>query len=187
MYADNATPKQVAFIESLLKDRDVDDEQKADILLELHGAPTADGDSLGLGMMKGRASHTIDWLTKLPRKAQPVTASYATHKFPDVAEGRYAIEHEGVLKFFRVEKPVTGKYAGWTFLDVQASDELHPIKKFETKFQILDVISKAPHEAQLRYAAELGRCYVCGRTLTDEQSRALGIGPVCRGEKGVEE
>jgi uncharacterized protein DUF6011 len=31
-----------------------------------------------------------------------------------------------------------------------------------------------------RFAEELGRCYRCGKHLTDETSRALGIGPVCR-------
>jgi len=30
------------------------------------------------------------------------------------------------------------------------------------------------------YGTELGECGVCGRTLTDEKSRAYGIGPVCR-------
>lgn len=30
------------------------------------------------------------------------------------------------------------------------------------------------------YAMESGRCYVCGRTLTDPVSIELGIGPICR-------
>jgi hypothetical protein len=30
-----------------------------------------------------------------------------------------------------------------------------------------------------RYAELIGRCYVCGRTLTDPDSRARGIGPIC--------
>ena len=35
-------------------------------------------------------------------------------------------------------------------------------------------------EAQVLFGREIGRCGVCGKTLTDETSRALGIGPVCR-------
>jgi uncharacterized protein DUF6011 len=31
----------------------------------------------------------------------------------------------------------------------------------------------------VRYGQELGECGHCGRTLTDEASRAAGIGPVC--------
>jgi hypothetical protein len=35
-------------------------------------------------------------------------------------------------------------------------------------------------EAAARYGRELGQCGLCGRDLTDEASRAAGIGPVCR-------
>lgn len=34
--------------------------------------------------------------------------------------------------------------------------------------------------ASMKYATELGRCYCCGKELTDPLSRALGIGPDCR-------
>lgn len=34
--------------------------------------------------------------------------------------------------------------------------------------------------AQVLFGREIGRCGVCGKTLTDETSRRLGIGPVCR-------
>ena len=36
-----------------------------------------------------------------------------------------------------------------------------------------------PAGAALRYAQELGRCSRCNRTLTDEASRARGLGPEC--------
>lgn len=35
-------------------------------------------------------------------------------------------------------------------------------------------------EAMLRFGRELGTCGHCGRDLTNEESRAAGIGPVCR-------
>jgi hypothetical protein len=34
--------------------------------------------------------------------------------------------------------------------------------------------------AAMRYGKELGRCGVCDMPLTNEESRELGIGPVCR-------
>lgn len=34
--------------------------------------------------------------------------------------------------------------------------------------------------ARERYGREIGRCGICNRTLTDEESRRIGIGPVCR-------
>lgn len=41
-----------------------------------------------------------------------------------------------------------------------------------------------PKEAMLRYGRELGECGHCGRTLTNDHSRAAGIGPVCAKGKG---
>lgn len=38
--------------------------------------------------------------------------------------------------------------------------------------------------ASNRNGRELGHCGVCGRTLTDEESRARGIGPICAENNG---
>jgi hypothetical protein len=97
-----------------------------------------------------------------------------------VPAGRYAVKNkEGTLQFYHVERPSTGKWSGWTFLSVRASDERHPIRDKETKKFILDRIAKDPKEASLRFGREIGQCGICGRTLTDETSRARGIGPIC--------
>jgi hypothetical protein len=42
------------------------------------------------------------------------------------------------------------------------------------------IIAAGTATSQKLYATELGQCYVCGRTLTDDTSRAMGIGPTCR-------
>lgn len=45
------------------------------------------------------------------------------------------------------------------------------------------VVALSPEElraAKVLFGQEIGRCGVCGKTLTDETSRAYGIGPVCR-------
>ncbi len=47
--------------------------------------------------------------------------------------------------------------------------------------QALEAIKTAsPETAMALYGQTLGYCGRCGRSLTDETSRALGIGPVCR-------
>lgn len=111
-------------------------------------------------------------------------ASNRNCPLPDVPAGRYAVEHEDVLKFYRVNKPTEGKWAGFTFLSVQASDEEYPIKSFDAKRTILTSIAIDPRAASERYGRELGHCGVCGRTLTDEESRARGIGPICAENNG---
>lgn len=93
-----------------------------------------------------------------------------------VKDGRYAIEEDGVLKFFRVKK---GRNPGFVFLDIQASDDWHAIRDLARIRRVIAEIAKDPKGAMLRYGRELGECGHCGRTLTDEASRAAGIGPVC--------
>jgi hypothetical protein len=41
------------------------------------------------------------------------------------------------------------------------------------------IIAAGPVEAMIRYGLELGSCGHCGRPLTNDVSRAAGIGPVC--------
>lgn len=103
-----------------------------------------------------------------------------------VAEGRYALrESDGVTRFYVVQKGKEGgQWAGRTFVKIQASDELHSIKNPTRLLEVLRAISADPKAAMLRYGQHIGSCGHCGRTLTDEESRAYGIGPVCRRKLG---
>lgn len=97
----------------------------------------------------------------------------------DIPTGYYATEHaDNVTRFFKVEQG-TGKWAGRTFLKIQASDDLHPVKDYAKRMFVLNMIEADPMAATQRYGRAIGRCGICGRTLTDEDSRAAGIGPVC--------
>lgn len=118
---------------------------------------------------KKRASDIIETLKKLDWQKRD-----AAHT-PDVPDGRYAIpKDDGTLMFYSIKQ---GRSV--TFVDVWASDARWPVKSSEERFRILEAI-KADPDSGPRFGREIGRCYVCGRTLTDETSRALGIGPVCR-------
>jgi hypothetical protein len=98
--------------------------------------------------------------------------------FVDVPDGYYAVTaDEGHLAFYRVS---TWKKSGDRKVQVQASSELHLIKGYKATDAILEKIRcDTPPIAGKRYADELGNCWRCGRELTDETSRANGIGPVC--------
>jgi hypothetical protein len=98
---------------------------------------------------------------------------------PDVPAGRYAVENEeGILRFYRVDRPEAGKWAGYTFVKIMASDEEHPVRGTAAK-AVLAKIAADPLAAMKRYGHEIGSCGKCGRTLTDPASIAAGIGPVC--------
>lgn len=101
-----------------------------------------------------------------------------------VLEGRYAVEIDGVLKFFKVDKPTEGRWAGYTFVKVQASDDLYNIRDRAYRERILAIIAEDPQGAMLRYGKEIGKCGHCGRTLTNEDSRERGIGPICADKMG---
>lgn len=111
----------------------------------------------------------------------PTTAP-AQAKAPryDAPAGHYAVEFDGQLRFFKVDRPEDGKWAGYVFVKEQASDELYPIRNRQRREAILAAISEDWEAAGARYGKEIGRCYRCNRTLTDPTSRALGIGPDCR-------
>ncbi len=108
----------------------------------------------------------------------PATAN-AQHQTPEVPAGRYAIRGtDGEVKFYKIDKPTEGKWAGRTFVSVQASDDLHPVRNHSTRVGILAGILVDVMGARKLYGQELGVCGDCGRTLTSEW-RKVGIGPVC--------
>lgn len=169
-----ASPPQLDYIRDLIIDRDTDrlTEEQRDWLENWFGQTR---------LNRGQASRIIDALKMLP-PSHKVGTVIPTGQWAKVPTGRYAVEDpaDGVLKFYKVNRPTEGKWAGYTFLDVQASDELHPIKNRRKKDDILSLILRDPQAAMLRYGIELGKCGHCGRTLTNELSREIGIGPICR-------
>lgn len=98
--------------------------------------------------------------------------------------GYYALWNEDHVDFYRVERPKEGKWAGRTYVKRQASDSFEKMG-FEETGRVLDAIAADPQTAGKRYGQQIGRCYRCHRTLTDETSREKGIGPECAKKEGV--
>jgi hypothetical protein len=147
------TPKQLAFLARLAGER---------------GLPTPD--------VRDRwdASAAIDDLMKIRPAPKPPTDA------PSVPDGRYALaDADGTVRFYVVRSPQEGRWQGWTFVDAMASDDRWPIKDRARKAEILTAIAADPMAALARFGQEIGSCGHCGRTLTDAESRARGIGPVC--------
>jgi hypothetical protein len=105
--------------------------------------------------------------------------------YPAVAAGYYAVPSltgNNDLDFFRVDAPDDGHWAGCLFVKriIGGHDGAERVSQ-KTAKAWLELIS-APHLADFasqKFGRELGRCGRCGRTLTDESSRARGIGPDC--------
>ena len=104
----------------------------------------------------------------------------------EVPEGRYAVTgDDGEMKFYHVDRPTEGRWAGYVFVKVQAGDELHNLRSRATREGVLaKIAADGVQAAMLRYGREIGKCGHCGRTLTNEESRKVGIGPICRAKMG---
>lgn len=89
-----------------------------------------------------------------------------------VPEGRYAVEIDGTLLFFRVFTDGTVK--------AQHSRTFYEIAT-DRQERAAQAITVDRHAALIRYGRELGFCGVCGLEITNAVSRAEGIGPVCGG------
>jgi hypothetical protein len=162
-----ATEPQLSYLRTLRERKDLSSltQEQRDWLAK------ADFDTFPSQLSLTRMGEVIEKLKKLDWKPRG-------SDLPDVPDGRYAVEKEdGTLMFYSVK---TGRHV--TFVDVWASDTRYPIKNHTERVRILKAI-KADPDAGPRFGREIGRCYVCGRTLTDEYSRSLGIGPVCRGDE----
>jgi hypothetical protein len=102
-----------------------------------------------------------------------------------VNDGRYAIVMTDKLRFFKVNTPTEGRWAKMTFVnEVFGGGRRDPVRNRQFRQTVLQAIAD-DSDALARYGQELGECGVCGRELTDEQSRAIGIGPVCREKLGM--
>lgn len=99
--------------------------------------------------------------------------------------GYYAVEINGDLRFFRVERPKSGKHAGKTFVTEQAGDTFHKMSWTQSA-DVLDRIARNPEPAAILYGQKIQRCSRCRRTLTDKISRERGIGPECVKKYGGE-
>lgn len=138
----------------------------------------------------------IDWLEEQPvvKVHTPAIPDTRTLGRPTdtqrdgfgVPAGRYAVVGEDrVTRFYKVDRPTEGKWKGYVFVKIQASDDLHPLRGKAARDNALSQIAAAGVQASMElYGRELGHCGHCGRTLTDEDSRARGIGPICYGKMG---
>lgn len=156
----------------------------AEAMLELKGK-AGKAATLDRQNMSRYITGMIELRDELRGHARTLRQKARTVETPEVPAGRYALDGEdGTTKFFVVDRPEEGRWAGYTFVSRQASDEKYAVRNRTEREAILDRIAVDPAAASLRYGKELGSCGVCGRTLTDETSRERGIGPVCAERTG---
>lgn len=122
-------------------------------------------------------------VAEAPQK--PAAGRTAFDPYNDIPTARYALvdaKDANTIHFYHVtHKEYNGR--DFIYVDERASDTRWPVKAWPRKKAILDAIRAAgPREAALLFGREIGACCRCGRSLTDADSRAAGIGPDCAGK-----
>lgn len=187
-----ATDKQLAFIGSLLEERDVPTGY-----LERYGQLVAAGE-----LTVGKASEVIDALKNLPYANRgPVPQAPARRPLaqdarerdqfqPSVDElpdGNYALRFEddpvNPVRFYKVETGERGRWEGFRFVTRFASEEQYPVRGADRE-NVLRRLVEDPRGAAVLYGHESERCCLCNRKLTQASSREAGIGPKCAANAG---
>lgn len=135
----------------------------------------------------------LDYLKAQPKvgNAAVVTAEVTVAGMPDatiVPEGRYAVATEAgainTLAFYKVDRPTEGKWAGRVFVKHIVSDNEERMSFAASKAILAKIAAVGAAEASAAYGHEIGSCGVCGRQLTNDESRERGIGPICVDKMG---
>lgn len=161
------TPKQLSFIESLIRDRDVDVDYDIN------------------GLTARQASALIDVLKKAPFRAAKKTGqkyvgnSHAdtAHKTVVVSEGIYLVD-DTVYKV-QISKTSGMPYALKLVINSYGSADF----VFERgAIRMIRPENRISLEDAAEFGMRFGVCCQCGRTLTNPESIERGIGPICLGK-----
>lgn len=190
---DPISEAQIKFIRDLVDKKDISTlpQAQVDFIQPLYEDGTIDSVAQEYNlhrMNKGQASEAIELLKQLPNKPVVSTPVHAVETGgvsvdkSQTREGFFFIidPTNGEERFFKVKHgKADTRWEGYTFLEVQASDFWYPVKDPKHRDAVFAEIDKDPITAMNEYGIRIGSCGVCGRTLTDRDSRLRGIGPIC--------
>ena len=107
-------------------------------------------------------------------------------EIPDITvvpEGRYALPtKEGAINeiaFYKVDRPTEGRWAGSIFVKRLEGPNEIGLGKIASHAMITRIAEYGAAESMALYGHQIGRCGMCHLPLTNDESRARGIGPVC--------
>ena len=191
------TPKQTAFLRSLLAERaGVPEAEDLRRMLNAHREAGT--------LSKTSVSKAIDALLKIDRPvaekpeapARPAPAwdpskgTIAREALEAIPSGRYFVDGT----FLKVDRPDNGRWAGFIFVKVirNISGSFEDVRRVailnpesasgrvdESHRLAVEALASDPKAAAVAFGMKTGSCCICGRTLTDPESVKAGIGPIC--------
>lgn len=105
-----------------------------------------------------------------------------------VPAGRYALPTGAnainQTAFYKVDRPTEGKWAGRVFVKLMLSDQEQRMSRATAEGVLVKIHEYGAEKSMALYGHEFGHCGVCGRGLTNDESRERGIGPICAAKMG---
>lgn len=181
--------KASSVIDRLLKAKDNADQEHADAEEESRLEQAAEaaneralsGEDRWVPEDPGEAEAQRNW----DREMNPAPRYLLTEDYTDIPAGRYAVTGEdGTTDFYHVQYG-KNRWEGKLFVKLHVAGREDTNLRVANAITVLEKIRRdGPREAAVRYGHAIGRCSCCGRELTNEDSRAAGIGPVCAEKVG---
>lgn len=159
--AHQASPKQLAFIDRLLAERDLSDARP-------WVGPFVDHYRDGATIDRRQASSLIDVLLEAPRLTTHAAPPSARATTEPLAPGMYMVGD----RIFKLQQSQTGHLYGKELVDGRFTYAPGLLREVHADDRMTLEQAKA-------YGQNTGVCCCCGRLLTDPSSVAAGIGPVC--------
>jgi hypothetical protein len=162
-----ASPKQIAFLTTLVRERDQS---------VIAGGPLTDEGETFSMLDANSASQMITALLALPKKGAAVAAA-------PLEVGMY---RNDAGEIFKVQESATGNRYAKKLVPIggQRLTESDDSVRFEFEYapgaiKSLTAAQRLTLDEAKAFGIKYGVCCVCNRTLKDAKSVALGIGPVC--------
>lgn len=176
------TTKQLDLLDQLWDERDLPSETRPTYRARLGALCLREARA---ELTRDKASALIEYLFGLPlRPRAEAPAEKPEDEFASVPAGRYAVTVNGELWFVKVDRPTEGKWAGRVFVKRQNGGELTRLYTNVQRRVLNNIATQGPATCAAEFGHKIGRCGVCNTPLTNEESRAYGIGPVCRTKNG---
>lgn len=108
-----------------------------------------------------------------------------------IPAGRYAIvgKDGSTVRMYRVSYGTAGKWKGFRFIVRLRADGGHTFQEDRIadaahRAAIFAYLTAHTEECAARYGHLTNHCGMCNRVLSDPESIARGIGPICAGKAG---
>lgn len=126
---------------------------------------------------------SVATLDKPMALSEPVKEYISYRAVGTVPDSKYALQGiDGSIVFYEV-KTGKGKWAHVQFVSRLVGHPgdfmKYPVRGNE-KARVLSIIAADPHAAAVIFGKHFTVCAVCSSPLTDPDSRAMGIGPICQ-------